>query len=474
MSLAAICWWTLARTVVLCLLAWPVCRIIETSLNRVSQRWRPWLLAGLLAPCCFPELLVGYAFRDLALANPSWAEMLCSGLLLVRMIPVGTVALLAAPRSDLDATSLYCRHLLRHSGSRWWRHAVEVARCYWHGPVVRALPALALMGIVAFQEFELAALLQTMSWSDWFVAAERVGLERHEMLRQSLLPLLWQTPLLLGVLMWIRAGSNRQGDSDSVSGTEPTESRTGRRIVWLGVSCVGVSLIAGCLIPAGLTGREAVDGFRLLSHQRLQQLGLAREIATAGAVAVCAGFLAWIISGRLKGFAAGLFLPGLFGSLLLSLGCVALFQFSWLHPLYDTPVPWVLALVVWLLPRAAILRLWLHSLQNNAAIHLAELVESAGRNDTQRRSVSSSLLWRLRDQPRFLAVCLLCYWAYCDLPSAYLLAPTGMASGLVRLYNFMHFGRSAALSGEASLFFGAPFLFLSLVVLSQRRLRARR
>ena len=503
MSLAATCWWTLARTVVLCLLAWPVCRVIERSLNHLSPCWRPWLLAGLLAPCCFPELLVGYAFRDLALARPDWAEALCSGLLFVRMIPVGTIALLAAPRSSLDATALYCRQLLGRSRSGSRRQWLELARCYWHGPIVRALPALALMSIVAFQEFELAALLQTMSWTDWFVAAERVGLDRGEMLRQSLLPLLWQTPLLLGVLCWLRADPNRRGDDSSES--QDVDDRASRWGVWFGVAGICAFLIVGCLIPLLLIGwrnvipvgliqrlsddatGRSVDGLSLLFRQRHRLLGLALEMSTSGAIAACAGVSAWILSGRLKGLIANALLLGLFGSLLLSLGCVALFQLSWLRPLYDTPIPWVLALVVWLLPRAAILRLWLHALRNNEAIHLAEMLRGAraeGQGQDEKRVPSRSvfrpsslvprpspLLWHLRDQPQFLAMSLLCYWAYCDLPTAYLLAPTGMASGLVRLYNFMHFGRSAALSAEATVFFGVPVVCFLLVLLVNRRFR---
>ena len=59
---------------------------------------------------------------------------------------------------------------------------------------------------------------------------------------------------------------------------------------------------------------------------------------------------------------------------------------------------------------------------------------------------------------------LLCYWAYLDLSTAYMLAPSEMSSGLVRLYNFMHFGRSAALSAEAFVFFGTPVLATYLMV----------
>ena len=87
------------------------------------------------------------------------------------------------------------------------------------------------------------------------------------------------------------------------------------------------------------------------------------------------------------------------------------------------------------------------------------------------KSRRSSLLWHLRDQPQFLAMSLLWYWAYCDLPSAYMLAPSGMASGLVRLYNFMHFGRSAALSAEALVFFGIPVVVWFLLLIANRKFR---
>ncbi len=469
MSLVVTCWWTLVRTVVLCLLAWPFCRLIERSLNGVSPAGRPWLMAGLLVPCCFPELLIGYAFRDLAMANPNWAEALCSGMLLLRMIPIGTIALLASPRSGLDASALYCRQMLIRSRFGWRRQRIELARCYWHGPILRALPALALMSIVAFQEFELAALVQTMSWTDWFVTAQRLGLERNEMLRQSLWPLLWQSPVLIGVLYWLRVEPGRRNNFSSA--TENLDNESSRRVLWLGVAAVSGLLIAGCLIPLGLIGWRTVDGLGLLLRQRPQQLSLAREIATSSAVALCAGLSAWSISGRLKGIAANVLLLGLFGSLLLSLGIVASFQWTWLRPLYDTPIPWVLGLTVWLLPRAAILRMWLHALQSNEAIHVAEMLETSEANGTSGSRGRSALLWRLRDQPQFLAASLLSYWAYCDLPTAYLLAPSGMASGLVRLYNFMHFGRSAALSAEASVFFGVPVVGLFLLLLVKRGFR---
>ena len=497
MSLASACLWTLARTLVICLVAWPVCAAVERWLRGLSDGRRSVAMIGLLAPLCFPELLVGYAFRDLAMFHPQWAELLCSGLLFVRVVPVGAIALLMAPPPECDAAAIHCQRMLL-AGVSHPSQQFDLWRCYWHGPISRSLPALGLMAVVAFQEFELAALLMTTSWTDWFVAAERVGLDRREMLRQTAWPLLMQLPVLVGVVGWLgHVGWTPRPSVSRVDGrTDEASILRGKwRIVpWLARAYVALALIVGGVAPLSLIGWRTMDGLSLLARQRTQQMGLLREVAISMAVSVCAGLTAWAICRQVMrrsksvgvswSIAAGALLPGLLGSLLLSLGAVALFQVSWLRPVYDTPLPWVLALTVWLLPRAAVLLLWLDAVRPSEAVHLAEMLE--GRRDEGRGTSDgagqavlpafpsplsprpSTLLWRLRDQPQFLAMSLLCYWAYCDLPTAYLLAPTGMAPGLVRLYNFMHFGRSAALSAEACLFFGGPIVVVAGAMLVGR------
>ena len=322
MSLASACLWTLARTLVICLIAWPVCVAVERWLRRLSDGLRSAALIVLLAPFCFPELLVGYALRDIALDHPrwferlvrylfsdwyedatklasvvrtSWAEALCSGLLFVRVVPVGAIALLMAPPGELDAAAMHCRRMLvraRKDSAREW---LELAKCYWHGPIARALPALGLMAVVSFQEFELAALLMTTSWTDWFVAAERVGLNRGEMLRQTSWPLLMQLPVLLAIVWWLRrAAVHRQGEASTESEVVGI-GRSNRVTCWFAGGYVAIAFLVGCLVPLSLIGWRTIDGLSLLLRQRTQQMGLAREMAISTAVALCAGLTAWAI-----------------------------------------------------------------------------------------------------------------------------------------------------------------------------------
>ena len=504
MSLTAACWWTLARTVILCFLAWPITIAIERWLRGISDAKRPIAFLVLLSPFLFPELLVGYSFRNLAMTSPQWAEVLCAGLLFMRIVPVGVVTLLASPSSLISDAAIHCRWMLLQANPTSQNEWRRLAGCYWYGPVLRTLPAMGLMGLVSFQEFELAALLQTASWTDWFITAQRFGLERNEMLLKALCPLVMQLPLLVGALVWLARKDGQQ--------TEQNESAS--KFVSLSVRYAVVvylvfALICGCLIPLCIIGWNVPSGLISLLRQPTQWTGLGREILITSAVSLCAGLSTWFLGGawskslrarRLSNlYRNSLLLPGLIGSLLLSLVVVALFQQSWLRSFYDTPIPWVLTLVVWLMPRAVLLRLWLSSMTRTEAVYVAELLSTrvnassftefdnksphplptnpgcgnkawsnvnSGNCSTPVRPTNNpaSLLFRLRDEPQLLGMALLCYWAYLDLSTAYLLAPSGMSSGLVRLYNFMHFGRFAALSAESLLFFGTPVLVTIVVI----------
>ena len=490
MSLEASCWWTLARTIVLCLAAWPVIVTIERGLRQVATSRRPLVLAAIFLPFLFPELLVGYTYRETALAHPRWAEGICAGLLFIRIVTVGVITLHASPASLIGATALHNRWLLWRANPTSLFEWRQLWLCYWHGPIRRVQPAMALMGLVAFQEFELAALLQTPSWTDWFITAQRLGLRRNEMLLRSLWPIAMQIP----VILFVMKGVSRR-DRQLVSVSDEIGNAKSARLGFFTILYLLLAISAGCLIPLSMVILNLPSGMKLLIRQPTQSFGLGSEILIATAVSLCAGLTTWGASQlgskqrlSVPGFRHmwhGLLVPGLLGSLLLSLVTVGCFQMAWLRPIYDTPIPWTLTLAVWLLPRAVLLRLWVESASPTEAIHLAELLardseaspqpstESAGSVISTRASrASRDLLFRLRDQPRILAIGLLCYWAYLDLSTAYLLAPSGMPSGLVRLYNFMHFGRSAALSTEALLFFGMPVVIIFSVVRLVRMLKS--
>jgi hypothetical protein len=307
--------------------------------------------------------------------------------------------------------------------------------------------------------------LWVLSWTDWLFVSQVAGQTLGASLRAALWPALCELIGICLVLVCVR-GSASGGTIDESD--RPVEAGAST-VAWSYIATAWLLLI---FVPLVQLASGLPAGFVQLAAQRLRWMGLCREIAVGLSVSLTAAAIAWIIglrvACRLAGAAsakrhakvAGVIalavcLPGLLGSLILGLIVLAVFQRSWLSALYDTPLPWVLGLTLFLVPRAVLLQVW-SGASPRSAIHLAELLESSC--DGSQRQAGARLLWDLRDQPRFLAVALLTYWGYLELTLAYLLAPTGMTSGVVRLYNFMHFGRTSALSAEAAVLLFTPLV----------------
>jgi hypothetical protein len=276
---------------------------------------------------------------------------------------------------------------------------------------------------------------------------------------------------------------------DTYAAAVPTLRSAGETLLTMG------SLIAAWVVVIGWPTLSLVAGlpagFRQLTTQPLRMQGLARELFAGLAAAVLAALVAWWLSRRLASGGTPvppvidsaatpraarwrlwwlLCLPGLLGSLVLGLALVALFQTPPLGVLYNTPLPWLLGLVLFLLPRGVLLQAWDESRRPHSAAFLADQLATSA--DTRQQAHGRRLQWRLVDEPRFLAVALLVVWGYLDLTTAYLLAPSGLTSGIVRLYNFMHFGRTAALSAEAFVLLAGPLLIAAAFWPLWRRGRA--
>jgi len=467
-TFAAALGWSLLRAFVVTLLAWPCCRWIAAWIDQDDGPRRPWRLAALLAPFVFPELLVGYAYGWMVAGLPMRAEVLCAVLLGLRVIPVGVVAQWLTPASPVTSSALHCRALSLRS----WSDRREWLRLWFTGPILRALLAGILMLLVTFQQFELAALLKAASWTDWLFVQQVGGLTLSESLRVTLLPVAGQLALVLAALLAVRQ-----------CGTDPANPAFDRVSPPRRGVAIGLLLISGLvlvIIPtAGLVVGLPAGLVQLLT-QPLRLTGLARELIGGLSMATLAAIVAYTAGGfairansnretasviMLTGLAL---VPGLLGSLILSLALVALFQLPGLSWAYGTPLPWGLGLTLSLVPRALLLQLWLSRAQTSAEFVAAQLAASI---DPAQRSAGRALRWRMVEQPRFFAVAALVYWGYLDLTMAYLLAPPGMPSGVVRLYNFMHFGRTAALSAEAAVLLVGPLLIAAAVWILWRRIR---
>ena len=513
MTLAAACGWSLVRSLAVALAAWPVCGLQVAWLSGMQRRQRRLAWMALLIPFLCPELWAGYAWSDFAvrLVNTGlWNlfpfglfslspqavvardaavdELLLDLLLFFRAVPVGTVAMYFAPSPPLSREAWHCRKLaLRVDGGNcgagvspalgqarrlhqklggyrdWLRFAL-------YGRFYTALPAAALMFLVAFQEFELASLIGRPAWTVWLFDAQVGGLALAESLRLTWLPVVCQS-ILLAPLLWMILTSRLNPSSRH----EHTRHLS-RRMRWTLWFVVIVGLTVTCVVPAILVGGGTADGLRRVLQNSVQLRMLLKEIVIGTAYALTAAAAAALIAASLirrartsRLAAMGVFgaaLPGLAGSLVLSLALIHLLQCPFARFAYKTPLSLLAGLILFLLPRAMALRLLLSSTGASAGLHLATLLRESGALPVRDRACE--VAWQMRWRGEFWSVALLSYWVYFDLTLAYLLAPVTIVSAPVMLYNQMHFGKNAILSALVFLTVLVPVLIFMTAAAARR------
>jgi len=512
MTLAAACGLSLVRSLAVALAAWPVCNLQVAWLSGLERRRRRLAWLALLIPFLCPELWAGYAWSGFAvrLANTGlWSlfpfdffsltpqavvardaavdELLLDLLLFFRAVPVGTVAMYFAPPPPISREAWYCRKLALGGGTicgagispaegqarrlhrnlrslgAWLRFAI-------YGRFHTALPAVALMFLVAFQEFELASLIGRPAWTVWLFDAQVGGLGIAESLRLTTLPVVCQS-IFLSPLLWTILTS--RSNASSIDKHTRQLSRRMRLALWFAM-IVGLSVTL--IVPAMLVGGGTVEGLRRVMRNTVQFRMLLKEIFVGMAYALTAAVAAALIAASLirrartsRLAAAGVFgaaLPGLAGSLVLSLALIHLLQSPFVRFAYKTPLSLVAGLILFLLPRAMALRLLLSSTGTSTGLHLAALLRESGAVPVRDRA--REVAWQLRWRGEFWSVAILSYWVFFDLTLAYLLAPVTIVSAPVMLYNQMHFGKNAVLSALVFLTVLVPALIFTIVAAARR------
>ncbi len=310
----------------------------------------------------------------------------------------------------------------------------------------------------------MASLMCIRSWTVTLFDAQVGGLALGESLRLAV-PGLLCGAALLGLGLWLLFTAPTRAIQPA-----PVRSAVGRAAR----TAIGLYLFSALalvtLLPAYLVIEGTLTGFGLLP----ETLALAREVGASVAfglaAAACAYLVAgWFLKGEGRVFAAGLCVPGLLGSLVLALVVLALFQLPVARAAYDTPVPLVVALTLLLLPFALVLRLLVSALRPGEASHAASLLKPSRERAVARRG--RQVLWHLEGQGKLAVAFLLFCWGYFDVTASAILAPSQMTPVLVRLYNFMHYGQTAALSAMVFVAFAVPFLLLAIFFASFRVFR---
>ncbi|MBI5760302.1 MAG: hypothetical protein HZA46_17440 [Planctomycetales bacterium] len=469
MSLTAALIWTCLRSLTIALVAWPVSCFLSTAWHASRGQTRRGLIVLLFIPFLFPELWVGYAYANFWLSlihHPEWNELLFDLLLLLKLVPAGTVVFHFSPPPPLSAQALHCRRLAIFPDSGWRTKLAEYFGGLLRGPLRAAFPALALVFLLAFQEYDLASLMGVKTWSVWLFDAQAGSRDATLALHHIAWPLACESVVLLPAL--VVAWANSGWSTSSPEATRPL-SRIGQAWLW-GYLVVAVTLTT--VVPIALTGRGLWTGFQQLMGSQVFLDSLISNIASGFVVAAIAagaasGLAAVVLRQSRRQIAWLCLLPGGLGSLVVGLMVLVLFQRTPLHVVYDTPLPLVVALSAWLLPRAVLLQLLWLGIRKSESTHLAGLLQWSPTPIVAARGID--LLWQLHSRPTWFCWMALSYWAYLDLTSAAILAPTGMASATVRLYDLMHFGRTSLLSAATCLTLLLPAVALWLCVSLRRQ-----
>ncbi|QDT50111.1 hypothetical protein Pan258_41670 [Symmachiella dynata] len=471
MSLAEACGWTCLRSLLIATCAIPVCFAIRRQLRAARGGRRLVLWIAVLAPFFAPDMLVGYGYYNFSLSlihHPVWNELFYAVLVFFKVLPAGTVIALFTPRPPISLQALYCRRLSLPPHSPLSTRAWTLAGYYLRGPSRVALPALVLMFLLAFQEFELVSLVNATSWTVWLFDQQAQGLPLPAALRYDLLPTGIQAALIAAMIPLVLMSRKTAGQRDSGGGTSTAIAG----VAW-GVAIIGCVLL--WLIPMAILCRGLGSGLVVLwrNPRLFYEIGIGLGMMLAAALptyALAAALLSATTKQRGQRWRLPLAvlvgLPGLFGGLTLGLAMLALFQTPALGGWYDTPLPWWSALVLWLMPRAMLLQILLASARRGEPVHLAALLIRDG--SPQQRGRARQLIWRLRYQGHYWAIVLLCWWAYLDPTLSSLLRPSGLDPAPMRIYNFMHYGQAGGLSAMLAVTVLAPLLLVGCLSLLRR------
>lgn len=469
--------WTLLRSAMAAALAIPISAWLFSLLQSLTGRSRFWWAVLVFCPLFAPDLIVGYGYRSFELSllhQPALNHCFYFLVLLLKFAPAAVVVRVCTPPAALSASALHCANLIHQD-----RAGVDLFRSIkFRGELSRQLPVFGIVFLLSMQEFEIASLLQIPAWTVFLFDAQGSGLSPSGVLRFLGWPVLAQVIVVVPLFLWGIAQSRNDLPRWRMSDSGETQRR------WQGVATALLAALITWGVPLSIVLMSGLSGFSgVLRNQVLlwsMFLDLFAGLAVAGSCAVLALVLARTLarnSGRNATSAGNLertlpsaillvaALPGLLGTLAVSIVILAMIQQPPLTELRSTVWPMAAGLVVFLVPRAVLLTLLLPVFRSVESTFLSTLLGKSA--DRARLNHAASLKWWCECRPLFLVAGILVYWSLANLTAAAILCPPtipllsfdGNVVPLpVRLYRFIHQGRTAALSVMALMSVLVPFL----------------
>ncbi|MBC7965603.1 MAG: hypothetical protein H7Z17_06705 [Fuerstia sp.] len=485
---------------------WPVAILVARIEASPTVRSRRLRLLLAVFPFFLPELLIGFNYRLTVTqltsgTSPTTAAIGTEGLygllMLCRCMAVGVALSMLLPRGNSADESLHSWVLLRNrmASAAWWAGWLRLKIFgAWQAPLV----AWSVMALIAFQEFETAALMQIdrypISWSVWLFDAHAARLPLWDSLRMMAGPLLCEL-VMLGPALYVLLKTPVSDGNDLVN----DHGLSGGPSVWKSVrfsALLTPGLVLFVLWPLIHNALPIVRGGMLMLDNATLRQSLIQILTSTGfavgatimsmgiALRICTGIgerhgasrrFAVRLLGQLPVASAiplrriiwmSLLLPGLLGSLVLSLGLLAMFQLPGLRGLYDTWLPMLLGQTLAVLPFAVAVVLLLLRVSDSAALHSAKLL--AVSEESRVRRQMATIRWRLTTGRWLLGGLIIAHRCFWDVTVASILRPVQVEPVITRLYNEMHYGRTEALMSLSLLAALTPLAIAAAAMLLSR------
>tara|TARA_R110002072_G_scaffold233795_2_gene391412 strand:- start:5487 stop:6995 length:1509 start_codon:yes stop_codon:yes gene_type:complete len=471
--------WTLLRSVMAAALAVPMSVWLLRLVQRSKGRSRFWWMLFVLCPLVAPDLVVGYSYRSFELSllhRPTLNHWFYFTLVVLKFLPAAAVVRICLPPSPLSKSAI---HSARLAGATS-RARQSVRSLKLKAGLLRNLPVFGIVFLLTMQEFEIASLLQIPAWTVHLFDAQAGGLNSTTMLRQLVVPVLVQAAVLVPLIWWGIA--NSWGAAPRWRSSEDDFSRNSRP----GITIAVVAALLTWGVPLCIVSLSGLAGIAGVLRNEILVRSTLLDLVAAIAIAVPCAVLSLVLARKLRGITCRretgqyqftgklqpaliclVVAPGLFGSLAVSIAVLSVIQFPPLTELRSTVWPMAFALILFLVPRAFVLTVLLPAFQRSESSHLATLLGVT--SELSRANAAARLKWWYECRPLFLIAAVLFYWSLANLTAAALLCPPtipllsfdgNIVPLPVRLYKFIHQGRTATLSVMALLSVAVPFVLV--------------
>ena len=470
--------WTILRSVAATTLAVPMSICLSQLVQQATARSRFWWMLFVLCPLVAPDLIIGYGYRSFELSllhRPVLNHCFYFVLILLKILPAAAVIRICSPPAPVSKAAFHCARLIECGVAEKRQHRPMRL----NAELLRHIPVCGIVFLLSMQEFEIASLLQIPAWTVHVFDAQASGLNMAATLKLLFGPVLLQAVILVPLLWWGLANSAvivpRWRSVDCAAGSS----------CCLGVIVASLAVLLTWVIPLAFVTRSGLSGIGGVLENQMLLRSTSLDLAAAIVLTIPCATLSLLLARKvIQSFHSStatqsdfakvvslltILVPGLFGSLVVSIAILVATQYSPLLDLRTTVWPMAAALVICLVPRATILVAVLPVFRSSESAFLATLLgKSRGRT---RLKNAAELKWWCECRPMFLVTAVLFYWCLANLTAAAILCPptiplfsfNGNVVPLpVRLYKFIHQGRTAALSVMAVLSVLVPFVLLVL------------